>query len=139
MKTINPDHKTFTFMIYACSHHGEVEEAMRIWNEDIGDETIKRDEYVMSALLDGMARKGMLAEVMELILRENHGDCKVMWMSLLSACRHHRNQEMTQKVFEEIKSRFPGDDALITSAGILLSNVMSSVIDYHASDCVQDV
>ena len=121
---LRPNRKTFILLINACSHYGDIRKAQRIWNEDIKDDEIKYDEYLMSSLIDGMSRKGMLKQGMDLIKQYNE-DCGVMWMSLLNGCRKFSDQTLAQEICAEIKQRFPDDENLITNASILLSNILA--------------
>ncbi len=41
--------------------------AQNIWNNDIINDEIKYDEYIISTLIDGMARKGLIKDTIKLI------------------------------------------------------------------------
>ena len=118
-----PDTQTYIAIISAFCTVGDVESAQRIWEYEIGDAAVKHDEFVMTVLLDGMAKKGMLRETRSLIL-EHHADCKVMWMSLLSAAQIHADHSMAESVYNEIVHRFNGDDAFMTSVSVLMTKVL---------------
>ena len=123
--------KTFILILAACAHRGDVAEAQRIWREDICDENVRGDAFVVATLVDGMARKGMLSEALDLVLRQSEADgdvdadadASVMWMSLLHGCIKHREKEIGHRVFEEIQRRFPHNEALLTSATVLNSKL----------------
>ena len=129
---IIPDRKTFILLLSACSHSGDVETAKYIWREKIMDDDIKYDDYVMTALVDCMARKGdvYLMEAKELLL-QNMGRYdsldkeEIAWTALLSGCSKHNDYKMAEDVHKEMNKRF-GVNAFtdrIATASTLLEKV----------------
>ena len=99
-----PDRKTFILLINGCSHCGDMETARDMWGR-IGDEDIKMDEYVMTAVVDGLARNGRLQEARGLLL-ENAVRAQVVWKALLSGCVKHGHAEMAKRIHQDIESMF---------------------------------
>ena len=66
-KGIMPDSKTFISLIHCCSHCGDLEEGRKIW-EEINDDEVKYNYYVVTALIDGYARKGALQKAYDLLM-----------------------------------------------------------------------
>merc|ERR1712062_202482 len=86
------DFRTFTVLIAACAHSGDVERARKIW-EQIEDAAVKYHRNVITTIVDCYARGGMLSEGYD-VLKEYHGfngnvydpeDVTIM-MALLSGC-----------------------------------------------------
>merc|ERR1712154_61895 len=100
---------SFAILLSGCSHRGEVEMAQQIWN-DIEDEETQYDCYVMTSLVDGLARNGLLDEAKEYLQRyESFGENKpdhVMYMSLLSGCTKFEHKEMAQWVHDRYIEHF---------------------------------
>ena len=120
---LEPDTQTFIALIGAHCTVGDVDTAQRIWEHEIGDDAVKYDEFVMTVLLDGMAKKGLLAETKAMIIKY-HAHCKVMWMSLLSAAHSHSDRKMVDSVYQEIVSRFDDDDRFMTSVSVLMTKAL---------------
>lgn len=133
----NYNDTTYTVLINACSHCGDDEFAYNIWQNDINDEQIKYNCYVITALVDCNSRKGKLNQALDIIINyENiHGfesdnnDNKAMWMSVLSACVNFQDSEMAEKVYNEFKTRFSYNDKYMLAADSILSNINSSSTD----------
>ena len=90
---LSTNRHTFVTLLNALGHSGRVSEAMAIWNDDIGDEDVQYDLYVVTSLVDGLARSGLLNEARNLILQfeRTRGGTKddAMWMCLLNGCVQH--------------------------------------------------
>ena len=136
-----PNRKTYELLINAYSQCGDVYAAQKLWNEEI-DETMKHDEDVITALIDGMSRKGLLDEVM-VILKENESfitDCYAVWMSVLSGCRRYRNLELAQQVYQIIIDKFNNDESVMIAASTLMCNIYGSTGElYKRNKVIQDL
>ncbi len=98
----------------ACNHSGEPERALGIWeSRSFGDESIRFNRNVVTTLVDGLAKKGMLREAKR-ILEEYHASKKVgdsapdnaMWMALLSGCRNAGDDALHDEIYNDMKKRF---------------------------------
>ena len=119
--------KTFIHMINALSHCGDIDGAVKVWEEKIESEKIKYDDFVMSALIDCMARNGEVRKGFEYITRCNVQN-EVAWIALMSGCKRSNDLEMAQRVFHEMIGRF-GESAVCVEAACKMfhdfSNLMS--------------
>ena len=116
---------TYSIMINACSHCGDDKFAENIWNNDINDNKIKYDCYVITCLVDCYSRKGLFKKGLEIINKyenENKDKNKAMWMSLLSGCIKYKNIEMTKIVYNEFVKRFKYNKSYMFAANTLMSN-----------------
>ncbi len=95
------DCQTYIVLLNAYTNCGDIESVQKIWNEDIMDEDIKYNEYIMTIVLDCMCKNGLLNETKQLIIRY-HSECKVMWMSLLTACVKYNDIKVLKDVYNEI-------------------------------------
>ena len=59
---LTPDRKTFVLLLSAFDHCGALDEAETVWQCDILDPEIKFDRFVVTALVDGLARSGRIRE-----------------------------------------------------------------------------
>merc|ERR1712129_433585 len=98
------DVKTFVLILNGCAHVGEVDRAKDIWENRIVDEKMKYDIYVMTALIDCMARKGELREAMALMIEHDLRE-EIVWKALLSGCTKHNDSQMAKQVHDEMIKR----------------------------------
>eukprot|EP01083_Nonionella_stella_P050996 135444_1 len=125
---------TYSNIIHLYSHNGAIDEAYSIW-QHIADINIKYDLFVVSALVDGLARNEQLHEAHHIVqeyekkngivIDANNG----LWMSLLNGCKLHRNEPLACTVFDQMTSRFGHNQRnhdYIQSASILLQSTRST-------------
>eukprot|EP01083_Nonionella_stella_P059785 156492_1 len=120
--TIEADNKTFVHLINAYSHCGDVDEAIRIW--EIHSLDIKHDEFVMSALIDGMARGGYVDKAFKYLMQYNVTN-QVAWIALISGCKTHNEMDVAQRVMEEMLRRFDANADCICAAIKLFGELKS--------------
>ena len=123
----DPDRKTFILMLSACGHCGDVERAKAIWNEDIDDEEVKMDCFVVNSFIDCCARNGMIEEMHRFVLEHDEFVDGVGWMTLLSAAKMHSHARLVEQIHSEMTARNfecteHHRDELMTSASVALSN-----------------
>ena len=126
-----PNHKTYSLLLNGCSHIGDINTANDIWSNQITDNSIKYDSYIIGTLVDGCARKGFLYTGYEWIYKyelvhnkkANKNIDYAMWMSLLHGCRQENNLLLAQYIYKQILDRFKYNQSLIDSAHVLLSNI----------------
>ena len=134
MKTetnLTPNHKTFSLLLNGCSHIGDIEEANNIWINDINDDKLRYDSYIIGTMVDTYSRKGLLYQGYEWIYKyelinnkkANQDIDYAMWMSLLHGCRQENNVLLGQYIYKQISDRFKDDKSHIDSAFVLLSNI----------------
>ncbi|CAN1355916.1 Pentatricopeptide repeat-containing protein At2g13600 [Linum perenne] len=103
---VAPNHITFLAVLNACSHAGLSEEGSRYFN----------------SMVDLYGRAGCLDEAKRFILENGISHLTVVWKSLLSSCRLHKNAEVGKWVCERLIELEPLD----TSSYVLLSNIFSA-------------
>ncbi|PKA63996.1 Pentatricopeptide repeat-containing protein [Apostasia shenzhenica] len=119
---IEPNDATFVNVLSACSNSGLLEEGRRVFSSIavIRDSQPSKDHY--ACMIDMLARAGRLEEAEELIIRVEKPD-KVLWRTLLGACKIHGRLEMAQRAAGKVLEIDPGDDGTY----ILLSNIYASL------------
>ena len=127
---LSPDRRTYCILLTACNHCGDTERAHSIWN-GIEDDDIRCGVEVMAAFMDCLSRKGFLNEALCFLLEHDHknGEMEVLWVSLLSGCRKHKDKQMADSVYAEMLNRFDHKSEFMASASILFSNVYGALCD----------
>ena len=102
--------QTFVILLSGYSHSGDgMEEAVKVWEHQIERRSIKYDLLIMTALIDGLARRGFVYSAYEYAAKYNkfhkitkHFD-DVMYTSLLSGCRDRKNKLLAQFIAKQIR------------------------------------
>eukprot|EP01083_Nonionella_stella_P304786 1060666_1 len=142
---LNPNEKTYAILINACSHCGDVEEALKIWNGEIIDDHLQYNSFVVTALVDCLSRNGRLKEARALMTDYNRYNNRLgndegsndvaMALSLLAGCRRHRNAQFAQEIYNEFEGKMKakyktGNEKYtqknIASAATLLANTYAA-------------
>ncbi|XP_068644925.1 pentatricopeptide repeat-containing protein At2g41080 [Aristolochia californica] len=116
---MEPNDVTFLGLLYACSHSGLKEEGTRFFRlmTEKYDVTPRLEHY--TCLVDLLGRSGCLDEAEQLIRSMPVKPDGVIWKTLLSACKIHRNAEIAKRVTGEVLKLDPRDSAPY----VLLSNI----------------
>lgn len=116
---------TFLSVLLACSNSGLVEEGQRIFTylRERSDIKLNSDHY--ACMVDLLGRSGRLDEA-EMLLNQVENPDVVLWRTLLSACRIHREVKMAERVRSKILELSPGDEG----THILLSNLYASTSNW---------
>ncbi|CAF3023695.1 unnamed protein product [Rotaria sp. Silwood2] len=111
-------------VLNACSHSGLLHQAHNIFNE-IPFKTAK----IYTVMIDCLSRLFLFDEAQKLIdeYEKTNSASFVMYMCLLSGARNNRNSNLSEKVYNQMKSLFPDQKQGLLSGAILLSNIYSSV------------
>ncbi|KAJ6831235.1 pentatricopeptide repeat-containing protein [Iris pallida] len=119
---VEPTEVTFLSLLYACSHCGLKDEGMEYLE-------LMKNKYKMKPLLehytcvvDLLGRSGCLDEAEALIRSMPVRADGVIWKTLLSACKTHKNPEMAERVAGHVLRLDPEDSAPY----VLLSNIRAS-------------
>ncbi|KAG0469282.1 hypothetical protein HPP92_018610 [Vanilla planifolia] len=114
-----PSEVTFLSLLYACCHSG-------LKNEGLGYLELMTNRYGLqptlkhyTCIVDLLGRAGCLVEAEALIKSMNVEADGVIWKTLLSACRIHKNVEMAERVAEHVLELDPNDSA----SYVLISNI----------------
>ncbi|CAN1355913.1 Pentatricopeptide repeat-containing protein At2g22070 [Linum perenne] len=119
---VAPNHITFLAVLNACSHAGLSEEGSRYFKLM---QTVYKLEPMIehyTSMVDLYGRAGCLDEAKRFILENGISHLTVVWKSLLSSCRLHKNAEVGKWVCERLIELEPLD----TSSYVLLSNIFSA-------------
>ncbi|XP_020113764.1 pentatricopeptide repeat-containing protein At2g41080 [Ananas comosus] len=119
---IEPTEITFLSLLYACSHSGLKEQGMEFFK--LMTETYKLMPNVRhyTCMVDLLGRSGLLQEAEALIKSMPVSADAVIWKTLLSACKTHRDTEMAERVAKIVITLDPSDSAPY----VLLSNIRAN-------------
>ncbi|GFQ01313.1 pentatricopeptide repeat-containing protein at5g50990 [Phtheirospermum japonicum] len=116
LEDISPDHVTFIGLITACSHGGLVEQGREYFN------LMQQKHYSIQpqiehygAMVDLFARAGLLEEAYAMIEKMPMEPDVVIWRTLLSACRTHKNSKLGEVIVGKIKHLGSGDYVLMSN------------------------
>ncbi|CAA7389834.1 unnamed protein product [Spirodela intermedia] len=119
MEGMEPNEVTFLAVLYACSHTGLKEEGRAVFNLMTSDYGLQPRLEHYTCMVDLLGRAGALGEAEGLIKFMPVEADAVIWKTLLSACKIHRETEMAKRVAKELLRLDPLDSA----SYVLLSNI----------------
>ncbi|KAK7290551.1 hypothetical protein RIF29_05056 [Crotalaria pallida] len=101
---VRPNYITFVSVLASCSHAGLLKEGWHWFNRMKFEYNVEPGIEHYSCMVDLLGRAGYLNEANELIKEMKVRPDFIIWGSLLSACRIHRNVELgeiaARKLFE---------------------------------------
>eukprot|EP01018_Ginkgo_biloba_P019414 Gb_16546 [translate_table: standard] len=117
-----PDHITFIGVLSACSHSGLVDKGWQYFDCMSQDYCITPKLEHYACMVDLLGRAGRLDEAHDFIKKMPLQPNAVVWGSLLSACRIHRNIKLGEYIVERLFHLEP------ENAGqyVLLSNIYAA-------------
>ncbi|KAI4364377.1 hypothetical protein MLD38_020476 [Melastoma candidum] len=118
-----PDDVTLVGVLTACSHCGLVDEGRRIFRSMEGEHGISPQIIHYGCMVDMLARAGHLEEAMQFIKGMPIEPNDIIWRSLLSACRVHKDDDMASYAASRLEESSPGG----TGTAVILSNVYASM------------
>ncbi|KAL7141965.1 hypothetical protein ABFS83_08G090000 [Erythranthe nasuta] len=120
---MKPDHVTMIGVLCACSHAGLVEEGCRYFDSMSRKFGLKplKDHY--TCMVDLLGRAGRLIEAKNTILSMPMNPDSVVWGSLLSACKLHRDIVMGSFVADKLLEIDPEN----SGPYVLLSNMYAEL------------
>lgn len=116
---ITPNGFTFTAVLAACSHSGQVEEGMRQFHSMKREYGMTHTVEHCACMVDLLGRAGRLCEAYEFVERMEVKPDKAVWGALLGACRMHGNVEMAELVVENLLRLDPQNVTLY----VMMSNL----------------
>lgn len=116
---VRPNKVTFIGVLIACSHKGLVEVGRYFFRRMVDQYQIVPDMKHYGCMVDLLSRWGLLDEALEVIRTMPFEANRVLWRTLLGACRTHRNALLAEHVFEQIAELEPLRDGDY----VLLSNI----------------
>ncbi|KAL7099539.1 hypothetical protein ACP275_09G090500 [Erythranthe tilingii] len=114
-ENISPDAVTFIGIITACSHCGFVEKGREYFNLMKNNYLVQPQLAHYGAMVDLFARAGLLEEAYAVVKEMPREPDVVIWRTLLSACRTHRNSQLGEFVIDKIKNLGSGDYVLMSN------------------------
>eukprot|EP01083_Nonionella_stella_P028521 78535_1 len=130
---LSPDRDTFLFVLNALGHAGHAHEALCVWNEQMDDEEMKYNMYIVTALVDGLSRSNLLDDAYRIMMQyqkkmkgEEREDI-TMQIALLNGCVKHLNTTIAAEVYNQIKRQCQNNPNKMQEADILMSNLYQSL------------
>ncbi|KAK7399808.1 hypothetical protein VNO78_11000 [Psophocarpus tetragonolobus] len=113
---------TFLSLLYACSHNGLKDKGLDFFYMMVNKYGLKARLKHYTCVVDLLGRSGCLEEAEAMIRSMPVKADAIIWKTLLSACKIHKNEEIARRVAEEALTIDPQDSA----SYVLLANVYSS-------------
>ncbi|KAK7319255.1 hypothetical protein RJT34_03974 [Clitoria ternatea] len=113
---------TFLSLLYACSHCGLKEKGLHFFDMMVQKYGLKPRLEHYTCVVDLLGRSGCLEEAEAMIQSMPVRADAIIWKTLLSACKIHKNAEIAIRVAEEVLRIDPQDSA----SYILLANIYAS-------------
>ncbi|KAG0482476.1 hypothetical protein HPP92_010560 [Vanilla planifolia] len=98
----HPDSIAVLGILNGCSHAGLVEEGCSIFYNMSQTWSITPEIEHYGCLIDLLGRAGQLQKALAIIIKMPLEPDIVMWRSLLSSCRNHRNIELGERILHQI-------------------------------------
>ncbi|KHN28947.1 Pentatricopeptide repeat-containing protein [Glycine soja] len=113
---------TFLSLLYACSHCGLKDKGLGLFDMMVKKYGLKARLQHYTCLVDLLGRSGCLEEAEAMIRSMPVKADAIIWKTLLSACKIHKNAEIARRVADEVLRIDPQDSA----SYVLLANIYSS-------------
>ncbi|CAH8374985.1 unnamed protein product [Eruca vesicaria subsp. sativa] len=111
---------TVLSVLLACNNSGLVDEGCEFFDSFRKNKVVLTNDHY-ACMVDMLGRAGRLEEA-ELLINEVVNPDLVLWRTLLSGCKLHRNVEMAERLKRKILEIAPGDEGTL----ILMSNLYAS-------------
>ncbi|EFJ27933.1 hypothetical protein SELMODRAFT_94945 [Selaginella moellendorffii] len=99
---IMPDELTFLSVLFACSHGGSIQQGLDLFLSAGVDYGIATNTKHYVCVVDILGRVGRLEEAQEVLNRMPFQANDVAWMTLLGACRIHRDFEQGRRAADYV-------------------------------------
>lgn len=113
---------TFLSLLYACSHCGFKDNGIEIFDMMVEKHKLEPRLEHYTCVVDLLGRSGRLEEAESFIRTMTVKADTIIWKTLLSACKIHKNADMAKRMAEEVLRLDPHDSA----SYVLLSNTQAS-------------
>lgn len=132
-----------TAALTAYSHNGCADEALALLQKvntisrAYGTQVVGLNAY--TAVVDAFARKGKFDSAIQVIQKAQENGITpdiVMWITVLSPCRHYGALSIAEKVFNTIKS-FKSSSEELAAAYVLMADVYKACGQSHAAETLQ--
>ncbi|CAL5403847.1 unnamed protein product [Camellia sinensis] len=119
---LNANDVTFLSLLYACSHCGLKDKGLKFFNLMIEKYGLEPRLEHYTCVVDLLGRSGCLEEAEGFIRTMPVKKDAIIWKTLLSACKIHKNADIAKRISEEVLRLDPQDSAPY----VLLSNIQAS-------------
>ncbi|XP_010542246.1 PREDICTED: putative pentatricopeptide repeat-containing protein At3g15930 isoform X2 [Tarenaya hassleriana] len=102
VKSIQPDEITYLGVLSACSHTGMVDQGRNFFAKMTSEHGIEPRLVHYGCMVDLLSRAGMVKEAYEVILNMPMNPNSIIWGTLLSACRVHKDTQLAELAAEKI-------------------------------------
>ncbi|XP_059076511.1 pentatricopeptide repeat-containing protein At2g13600-like [Cryptomeria japonica] len=116
---INPNHLSFVFVLFACSHAGLVDDGCKYFNHMTESYCIMHRMYHYVCTVDLLSRAGYLEEALNFVFKMPIIPDMVVWMCLLGGCRLYKDIGIGEFVAKLLLELDPENAAPY----VLLSNI----------------
>ncbi|PSS05632.1 Pentatricopeptide repeat-containing protein [Actinidia chinensis var. chinensis] len=113
---------TFLSLLYACSHCGLKDKGLEFFTMMVEKYGLEPRLEHYTCVVDLLGRSGCLEEAESFVRTIPVKADSILWKTLLSACKTHKNADMAKRVAEEVLKLDPWDSA----SYVLLSNTQAS-------------
>lgn len=113
---------TFLSLLYACSHCGLKEKGIEFFDLMVEKYGLKPRLEHYTCVVDLLGRSGCLEEAESMIRSMPVKADAIIWKTLLSACKIHKNTNLASRIAGEVLRLDPQDSA----SYVLLSNIHAS-------------
>ncbi|XP_030516136.2 pentatricopeptide repeat-containing protein At2g41080 isoform X2 [Rhodamnia argentea] len=110
---------TYLSLLYACSHRGLKDEGLKFFDSMVEKHGVNPRLEHYTCMVDLLGRSGCLKEAEVMIRSMPLKADAIIWKTLLSACKIHKNADMARRAAEEVLKIDPQDSA----SYVLLSNL----------------
>ncbi|XP_050382365.1 pentatricopeptide repeat-containing protein At2g37310 [Argentina anserina] len=131
---IQPDEVTFTAVLTACSHSGEVHEAWKIFNSMIPVYGIRPSVEQYACMVGVLSRAGRLNEAAEFIQNMSIEPSAKVWGALLNGASVARNVELGKFVCDRLFQMEPEN----TGNYIIMANLYSQAGRWEEADMIRE-
>jgi len=118
-----PTDITFIGVLNACSHSGLVDEGRMFFKSMEQEYSIEPKIEHYGCMVDLLGRAGLIEEAFDLVQSMRIKPDAVMWVSLLAACRLHKNMALGQRIADYLVANGLANSGMY----ILLSNIYAAV------------
>uniref|UniRef100_A0A0E0AF61 DYW domain-containing protein n=1 Tax=Oryza glumipatula TaxID=40148 RepID=A0A0E0AF61_9ORYZ len=118
-----PTDITFIGLLNACSHSGLVDEGHQFFQSMEEEYAIVPKIEHYGCMVDLLGRAGLIEEAFHLVQSMTIAPDTIMWVSLLAACRLHKNMALGQQIADYLVAGGLANSGMY----ILLSNIYAAV------------
>ncbi|XP_016569548.2 pentatricopeptide repeat-containing protein At2g29760, chloroplastic [Capsicum annuum] len=123
LEVVEPDDVVFIAVLSACTHGGLLEEGKRVFYQMVNKFGIKPRIEHYGCMVDLLGRAGKFEEALSFIKSMHLEPNRVIWATLLSACKTYRNGELLESLTRRILEQEPNNPSYLT----LIMNLSSSI------------